>query len=74
MALDLWASLRTPANPASKHAEGDVIARLTERALAQSAANEEQLNKARAEEAKQKRAEERQATAYLEREIAKKGA
>jgi len=66
--MDLWASLRTPANPASTHADGEVIKRLEEQASAQAAANERQLNEARAEEAKRKRAEERQAKAYLERQ------
>jgi hypothetical protein len=66
MALDLWAALRTPANPASSHAEGEVIERLVDRALAQSDANETALNQAKADEAKRRRAEERQAKAYLE--------
>lgn len=73
MAID-WSCLDRPANPASQHAEGEVIKRLEEQASAQSDANQRQLQEAKAEEAKRRRAEERQAAAYIEREIAKKGA
>lgn len=60
-------------NPAVPPTDEEVINILTERALAQSTYDADALARAKAEDIKRQRQEERQASAYLEREIEKKG-
>lgn len=69
-----WSCLDKPANPASQHAEGEILKRLTDRAMSQADANEAALNRAKADEVKRKREEERQTAAFMAREYARKGA
>lgn len=69
-----WSCLDKPANPASQHAEGEILKQLTDRAMAQSAANERALNQAKADEKKRLREEAQQTAVFMAREYARKGA
>lgn len=60
-----WSCLNRPANPASKHSEGDVIRNLTDRAIAQAEANQRALQQAIADEKKRQRIEDRKAAAIF---------